>query len=135
MTTEYSRLHRYCSSYSSLSGIIFSVPVVDDNGEIVFILSQSRLVKFLKDHVYKFDFATLTLNQTHLGVRYSIPSSLLLLTSSNVVSLGLNETVKKGLELMMKNKISAVALVDKVGKMVLAFSRNAIPHPTHHSHF
>lgn len=46
------------------------VPVIGDDGEILYILSQSRLVKFLSKHIAEFDFGTLSIKQTNLGVQY-----------------------------------------------------------------
>eukprot|EP01128_Nolandella_sp_AFSM9_P003862 TRINITY_DN1699_c0_g1_i1.p1 TRINITY_DN1699_c0_g1~~TRINITY_DN1699_c0_g1_i1.p1 ORF type:complete len:373 (-),score=91.02 TRINITY_DN1699_c0_g1_i1:150-1127(-) len=95
MTTGYSHLHR--------------VPVVDTEGNVVNILSQSRLVKFLTKHIAKFDFGTLTINETNLGVH-------------KVVSLPLSSSVKDALDAMVEHKISAVALVDDKGCLIGNFS-------------
>jgi len=95
MTHDYPRLHR--------------LPVVDNNGVLIGILSQSRIVRFLGHHISKFDFGSLPIKQTHLGVR-------------KVISVNSSETVAKALSAIKENKVSAVAIVDDAGVLVGNFS-------------
>jgi CBS domain-containing protein len=95
MTHDYSRLHR--------------LPVVDKDGKLIGILSQSRLVRFLGQHVSKFDFGSLSIKQTHLGVQ-------------KVISVTVKDRVSKALEEIKEKKVSAVAVVDETGVLVGNFS-------------
>jgi CBS domain-containing protein len=95
MTHDYPRLHR--------------LPVVDKDGKLIGILSQSRIVRYLGQHVAKFDFGSLSIKQTHLGMQ-------------KVIAVNENEKVTKALELIKENKVSAVAIVDSAGVLVGNFS-------------
>jgi len=95
MTQDYPRLHR--------------LPVVDSEGKLVGILSQSRIVRFLGQHVSKFDFGSLSIKRTNLGLQ-------------TVVSVNQSEKVTKALELIKEKKVSAVAVVDDNGVLVGNFS-------------
>jgi CBS domain-containing protein len=63
----------------------------------------------LGQHVAKFDFGSLSIKRTNLGLQ-------------NVVAVDQNEKVTKALELIKEKKVSAVAIVDESGVLVGNFS-------------
>jgi len=95
MTHDYPQLHR--------------LPVVDSDGKLIGILSQSRIVRFLGEHVSKFDFGSLSIKRTNLGLQ-------------TVIAVNENEKVTKALEVIKEKKVSAVAIVDDAGVLVGNFS-------------
>ena len=106
------------------------LPVVDENGKLVGILSQSRLVRFLGQHVKQFDFGSLTIKQTNLGVQcafspFSSISTLLPLSDRacrKVIAVSAKDKVATALAEIKSRKVSAVAVVDDNGVLVGNFS-------------
>jgi len=95
ITQDYAQLHR--------------LPVIDEKGKLVGILSQSRIVRFLGKHVTKFDFGRLSVKQQNLGIR-------------EVFSIGVDNPVSAALKLIKEKEVSAVAIVDKSDKLIANFS-------------
>jgi len=83
---------------------VHRVPVVDDGGELVSLLSQSRIVAFLTNHVLKIPYAHKTMEELHLGLR-------------PVVSVIDSDLTVKGFELIRKEKISGIGMVNAAGEL------------------
>eukprot|EP00038_Savillea_parva_P019721 m.28550 g.28550 ORF g.28550 m.28550 type:complete len:343 (+) comp4527_c0_seq1:59-1087(+) len=83
------------------------VPVVDDSGKIVNIMSQSTIIKFLNDHMDELDdFGKITIAEAACG-------------TSPVLSVNSNDTVLDAFRVIAENDITGVAVVDaETGNLV-----------------
>ena len=52
-----------------LTHYIIRVPIVNQKDELVAVLSQSQLVKYLHQHINSFGFATKTIGELKLGYK------------------------------------------------------------------
>jgi len=82
------------------------VPVVDDNGEVVDIISQSSIISFLHKHASQTKHETvLTIKELHIG-------------TNAVISATADTKAIDVFRLMDNKKISGVAVVDEEGKLI-----------------
>lgn len=86
-------------------GGVHRVPVVNEKGEVVNILSQSSLITFLNHSCANLAEFKSTLKELHLG-------------SKPVISVHKDVPAIEAFRLMDKKKISGVAVVDTDGKLV-----------------
>jgi len=100
VTQEHRSLHR--------------LPVVDSDGKLIGIASQSRIVAFLEPHTSKFDFGHSNVGQLGLGL------------DKKVVTVLETDTVSTAIKKLKEHKISGVGVVDSEGKIVGDFSATDI---------
>jgi len=84
---------------------VHRVPVIDAGGELVSLLSQSRVTSYLSDHLLKFAVAKKSVGELHLGLQ-------------NVVCVNLNDLTVSAFNSMRKNRVSGVGVVDAAGVLV-----------------
>jgi len=91
---------------SLLSGIEFMnkknlkrLAVQSDEGELLGILSQSQLLRFVLSKIHKFEFANKTVKELHLGYR-------------DVIGLQNSATVKDAFRKLREERISGLAVLD-----------------------
>jgi len=89
------------------------LPVVNSQGNLVGILSQATLVKYLEPYTNQFDFGHLDI--AHLGIGLD----------KTVVSVSAEETVSYAMQTLKEKKISGVAIT-KDGKFFGVFSADDI---------
>jgi len=99
-TQDYKSLHRF--------------PVVDSEGKVKGIVSQSLLVKFLEPHTKKFDFGTLSISILGLGL------------DKQVITISENESVAAAIQKLREAHVSGIGIVDSSGKLVGNFSATAL---------
>jgi len=85
---------------------VHRVPIVDAEGELITIITQSHIMRFLYQHMYMFgDLAGKTLESLHM-------------IHNGVVSVPLKRRAMDAFKVMHDQKVSAVAIVDHAGKLV-----------------
>jgi len=82
---------------------------VFDGEEFYSILTQSQIVRWLRPHLEKFDFATLSLRTKRVG-------------STKVISVPETKKISDAIQIILENQISGVAVVNADGKLVGNFS-------------
>jgi CBS domain-containing protein len=85
---------------------VHRIPVIDSEGELITVITQSHVVKFLYQHMYMFG----TLPQATVE-ELSLPHS-------PVVTISLDQKVMDAFKTMQEQRVSAVAVVDAAGKLV-----------------
>jgi len=101
--TNYKGLHR--------------LPIINSDGVLTGIASQSLLVSWLAPHISKFDFGQQSVGQ--LGVGLEVPS---------VVCVTITDKVSTAVKKIKEKSVSAVGIVDEHGKLVGNFSASDIKH-------
>jgi len=85
------------------------VPIVNDDGEVIGIITQSAVINFLYKHVDQFpDNAAIKVKSCF--------------QPSKVISIEVNKTALEAFKLMITEKVSGVAVVDEQGKLVASLS-------------
>jgi CBS domain-containing protein len=88
---------------------IHRVPIVDDGGEVIGLISQSKVINFLYKNVEHFpDSAAVQVKD-----RFK---------PGKVVSIGIEKTAIDGYNLMATERVSGLAVVDGEGKLVACLS-------------
>eukprot|EP01125_Pyxidicula_operculata_P020712 TRINITY_DN772_c0_g1_i1.p1 TRINITY_DN772_c0_g1~~TRINITY_DN772_c0_g1_i1.p1 ORF type:complete len:330 (+),score=79.13 TRINITY_DN772_c0_g1_i1:132-1121(+) len=85
------------------------VPIINSEGDLVSILTQSRLLQHLAEEVQKFSFCQSSVEELKLGYK-------------TVTSVTSDTPVKDAYEMMLSQNISGVAVVDSNGKLVGSLS-------------
>eukprot|EP01103_Thecamoeba_quadrilineata_P015943 TRINITY_DN5189_c0_g1_i1.p1 TRINITY_DN5189_c0_g1~~TRINITY_DN5189_c0_g1_i1.p1 ORF type:complete len:342 (+),score=54.64 TRINITY_DN5189_c0_g1_i1:7-1032(+) len=83
---------------------IHHIPIIDNNRHLIAILSRSRIVRFLYDHIDKFSDL------------YNLPVSNMSL--STVTSIHENEETIRAFQKMIEHSTQGIAVVDNLGKLV-----------------
>jgi len=86
-------------------GEVHRIPILDGDGELVSLLSQSRIVEYLAKNLMKFPSSLKTLAELKLGV-------------GSVVSVQERDLTVAAFEAMRKNAISGVGVVNEVGALI-----------------
>lgn len=84
---------------------VHRVPIIDAGGELVSLLSQSRVTAYLSQHLMKFDVSKKTVGELKLGLR-------------NVISVKESDLTVSAFNAMRKNRISGVGVVNADGVLV-----------------
>jgi CBS domain-containing protein len=85
---------------------VHRVPVIDGAGELVSLLSQSRITLYLADHLIKFDFAKKTVGELKLGLR------------DTVICVKDTDLTVAAFNAMRKNRVSGVGVVNASGLLI-----------------
>jgi len=97
---DYRSLHRF--------------PVVDQEGKLRGIVSQSLLVRYLEPHSRKFDFGTLSVGVLGLGL------------DKKVITVTEDDTVLLAIQKLKQHKISGVGIIDNNGILIGNFDATAV---------
>jgi len=89
---------------------VHRVPLVDINGNLQHVFSQSYLVKYLAKFIQLFPFVSQTVSDLKLGYKYK------------VIPVTATSLVKDAFNVMRDNKISGVGVVDDSNNLVGALS-------------
>jgi len=90
------------------------MPVVNSEGKLISIVSQSLLVRFLEPHTKKFDFGTLSIGTLGLGL------------DKAVVTVKEEESVQVAVQKLKQHKVSGIGIVDQEGRLKGTFSPSAL---------
>jgi len=90
------------------------MPVVNSEGKLIGIVSQSLLVRFLEPHTKKFDFGTLSIGTLGLGL------------DKTVVTVKEDESVQVAVQKLKQYKVSGIGIVDQEGRLKGTFSPSAL---------
>jgi len=90
------------------------MPVVNPEGKLIGIVSQSLLVRFLEPHTKKFDFGTLSIGTLGLGL------------DKTVVTVKEEESVQVAVQKLKQHKVSGIGIVDQEGRLKGTFSPSAL---------
>jgi len=97
---DYRSLHRF--------------PVVDSQGKLKGIVSQSLLVRFLEPHTKKFDFGTLQVGVLGLGI------------DKQVITISEDSSLSAAIRKLRESKVSGIGVIDHTGKLVGNFGATAL---------
>jgi len=97
-----------CMTHTSLHRL-----AVTSGDELVGILSQSLVVRFLYGHIADFDFGNSSVGQLNLGIR-------------SVVTVTEGSSIADALNMIRKHEVSGVGIVDDNGLLVGSFSSSSI---------
>jgi len=85
------------------------VPIVDDDGDVIGLISQSTVINFLYKNVEQFpDTAAIKVKDTAI--------------SSPVISVGFDQMAIAAYKLMVSHGVTGIAIVDKEGKLASSLS-------------
>jgi len=104
-------IQTFCTNYKDLHRL----PMIDNHGKLIGVVSQSLLVTWLAPHVTKFDFGKQTVGQLGLGLEIK-----------SVITVHKTDQVSVALQKIKDNSVSAVGVVDENGKLVGNFSASDI---------
>eukprot|EP01118_Nematostelium_gracile_P017451 TRINITY_DN745_c0_g1_i1.p1 TRINITY_DN745_c0_g1~~TRINITY_DN745_c0_g1_i1.p1 ORF type:complete len:335 (-),score=75.45 TRINITY_DN745_c0_g1_i1:148-1152(-) len=101
-------LHSLMDILSSTTNL-HRVPVVDDQGEVIGLVSQSKVIQFLYKNVERFPNATTAKVKNYLK-------------PMDVFSITADKTALEAFQLMQSQKVNGLAVVDDEGKLIGSLS-------------
>ena len=85
---------------------VHRVPVIDGSGELVSLLSQSRITQFLSQHMLKFPIVNKSIGELSLGLR------------PHIICVKATDLTVSAFHAMRKNRVSGVGVVDDSGALI-----------------